>query len=135
MLAEQTIAGSQLCSIGVSNHGWPHSVQLSHSHTCQPQKQPPSRGFEGVMAREGLCHMCMQLREELERHLGAGHVGELVREGVRVAIVGPPNAGVCAKVSHDSCGLAGDGSPCLLGTTFIVEGKGALFVYSAPLHA
>jgi tRNA modification GTPase len=33
------------------------------------------------------------LRAELEGHLGDGGRGEVVREGVRVAILGPPNAG------------------------------------------
>lgn len=33
------------------------------------------------------------LRQELQGHLAAGAGGELVREGVRVAIIGPPNAG------------------------------------------
>ena len=51
-------------------------------------------------------HACMdmfawwlQLRGELEKHLAAGDAGELVREGVRVAIVGPPNAGKASKVN------------------------------------
>ena len=33
------------------------------------------------------------LRAEVESHLGDGGRGEVVREGVRVAILGPPNAG------------------------------------------
>ncbi len=33
------------------------------------------------------------LLSELERHLLSGKKGELVREGVRIALVGPPNAG------------------------------------------
>ena len=34
-----------------------------------------------------------RLRGEMEGHLGDGGRGEVVREGVRVAILGPPNAG------------------------------------------
>ena len=33
------------------------------------------------------------LSEEIERHLGDGHRGERLRDGIRLAIVGPPNAG------------------------------------------
>ncbi|CAN0464057.1 unnamed protein product, partial [Discosporangium mesarthrocarpum] len=34
-----------------------------------------------------------RLAREMETHLGDGRRGEVVRSGVRVAIVGPPNAG------------------------------------------
>jgi len=34
-----------------------------------------------------------QMREEIEKHLKDGRRGELVREGLRVTLVGPPNAG------------------------------------------
>ena len=34
-----------------------------------------------------------QLRDEIEAHLKDGRRGELVREGVRISLVGPPNAG------------------------------------------
>jgi tRNA modification GTPase len=33
------------------------------------------------------------LRTCVDAHLAAGHGGELVRSGVRVALLGPPNAG------------------------------------------
>ena len=33
------------------------------------------------------------LRDEIERHLKDGRKGELVREGLRIALAGPPNAG------------------------------------------
>lgn len=33
------------------------------------------------------------LREEMRRHLADGNRGEVIRSGIRVAIVGPPNAG------------------------------------------
>ena len=33
------------------------------------------------------------LRRELQRHLQDGRRGELVREGIRIALAGPPNAG------------------------------------------
>lgn len=34
-----------------------------------------------------------KLREEMRRHLADGNRGEVIRSGIRVAIVGPPNAG------------------------------------------
>ena len=33
------------------------------------------------------------LRDELQSHLSDGRKGEIVREGIKIAIVGPPNAG------------------------------------------
>lgn len=34
-----------------------------------------------------------KLKKELETHLFDGKKGELVREGIRIALAGPPNAG------------------------------------------
>ena len=44
-------------------------------------------------ALRGAMDRLSKLRVEVERHLGDGGRGEVVREGVRVAILGPPNAG------------------------------------------
>ncbi|GAB4823187.1 hypothetical protein N2152v2_010233 [Parachlorella kessleri] len=41
----------------------------------------------------GMVPLAHQLRVQLEGHLGGGAAGELIREGVRVVIVGAPNAG------------------------------------------
>lgn len=38
------------------------------------------------------------LLSELERHLADGRRGEMVREGVRIALAGPPNAGTTARL-------------------------------------
>jgi tRNA modification GTPase len=35
-----------------------------------------------------------QLKAELEAHLQDGRRGEIVREGVHIALAGPPNAGM-----------------------------------------
>ena len=35
----------------------------------------------------------IELRDAIQNHLNDSRVGEIVRSGVRVAIVGPPNAG------------------------------------------
>lgn len=70
---------------------------------------PPAQ--HGVAPTACLPSHCQQLREELERHLAAASTGELVREGVRVAIVGPPNAGgrglfaECARRASTACSL------------------------------
>lgn len=42
---------------------------------------------------DGVTDEVKSLRQELETHMAAGAGGELVRQGVRVALVGPPNAG------------------------------------------
>ena len=44
-------------------------------------------------ALAGAVEKMSRLRAEVEGHLGDGGRGEVVREGVRVAILGPPNAG------------------------------------------
>ena len=44
-------------------------------------------------ALAGAVTKMQKLRAEVEGHLGDGGRGEVVREGVRVAILGPPNAG------------------------------------------
>lgn len=41
----------------------------------------------------GVAPTVLALQKELEVHLAAASGGEIVREGVRVALVGPPNAG------------------------------------------
>lgn len=35
----------------------------------------------------------MDLRDAIRKHVDDSRVGEIVRNGVRVAIMGPPNAG------------------------------------------
>ena len=39
------------------------------------------------------------LRDQLKTHLLDGRRGELVREGIRIALIGPPNAGTYAVYS------------------------------------
>ena len=40
------------------------------------------------------------LKEQLEVHLRDGRRGEIVREGVRIALAGPPNAGEHMVLVH-----------------------------------
>eukprot|EP01034_Spumella_vulgaris_P034648 gene34648-42737_t len=44
-------------------------------------------------ALEALFPRVAQLATELRRHLGDGRRGEMVRDGMRIALAGPPNAG------------------------------------------
>ncbi len=46
---------------------------------------------DGVMNL--LIPIVLSLRSDIEKHLSDGGKGELVREGIRIALVGPPNAG------------------------------------------
>jgi tRNA modification GTPase len=47
----------------------------------------------GARAAEGACDLAAGLLPELRAHLNDGRRGEILREGFRVAIAGPPNAG------------------------------------------
>lgn len=44
-------------------------------------------------ALSALVPLVRNLRDDLEKHLRDGRKGELVREGIRIALAGPPNAG------------------------------------------
>lgn len=44
-------------------------------------------------ALEALTPRVTSLLKELEHHLHDGRKGEIVRDGVRIALAGPPNAG------------------------------------------
>lgn len=46
---------------------------------------------EGVM--NGVVEDVIELRNLIQSHLNDSHVGEIVRNGIHVAIAGPPNAG------------------------------------------
>lgn len=45
------------------------------------------------LPREQLTQRCAELREAIRDILGSARVGRLLRDGLRVALVGPPNAG------------------------------------------
>lgn len=56
---------------------------------------PPTQDEEDVDegAYDAIRPRAAQLREEMRRHLQDNNRGEVIRSGIRVAIVGPPNAG------------------------------------------
>lgn len=71
--------------------------QHTHAHTHTPQAQAvidfgEDEGIADEVAAGVLPDM-RALRAELAGFLGGGQRGQLVRDGVRVALVGPPNAG------------------------------------------
>ena len=44
-----------------------------------------------------------QLREQLKHHLDDNRRGEIIRDGVRVALIGPPNAGIDSQAMTLHC--------------------------------
>jgi tRNA modification GTPase len=59
-----------------------------------PDEDLPQEVEDGVRAKVTL------LQSEIEDHLRDGHRGELLRDGVRLAIVGPPNAEKSSLLNH-----------------------------------
>jgi tRNA modification GTPase len=49
---------------------------------------------------QGVREKVRNLKAEIEDHLKDGHRGERLREGVRLAIIGPPNAGKSSLLNH-----------------------------------
>uniref|UniRef100_A0A6B2L1W0 TrmE-type G domain-containing protein n=1 Tax=Arcella intermedia TaxID=1963864 RepID=A0A6B2L1W0_9EUKA len=61
------------------------------------------------------------LRDSISKHLGDGHRGEIVRSGIHVSIVGPPNAGKSSLLNHIAERPAAIVSPIKGTTRDIVE--------------
>ena len=61
------------------------------------------------------------LRQDIARHLQDGGRGELIREGVRIAIIGPPNAGKSSLMNSLAKRPAAIVSPIAGTTRDIVE--------------
>jgi len=74
---------------GVDDDGGPSMTHdlLTRTHIHQDEEDVDEAAYDAIRPRAA------QLREEMRRHLADGNRGEVIRSGIRVAIVGPPNAG------------------------------------------
>jgi tRNA modification GTPase len=70
---------------------------------------------------EGILGETESLAAEIERHLADGHRGERLRDGIMVAIVGPPNAGKSSLLNRIARREAAITSPIAGTTRDIVE--------------
>jgi tRNA modification GTPase len=78
-------------ALGGLYRGWCHRltriVAYFEAAIDFPDEDLPPEIEDGICSETGL------LRVEIERHLADGHRGERLRDGIVVAIIGPPNAG------------------------------------------
>lgn len=92
-------------------------------HTHVHMRVPP-RAQEDVGGDAAFAAMMPRVRglaAEIDRHLCDGGRGEIVRSGVRVAIVGPPNAGKSSLLNLLAARPAAIVSPVAGTTRDVVE--------------
>ena len=77
----------------VTYEGWREELKVCLAHTeavidfGDDELDVDEAAYDAIRPRAG------KLRDEMRRHLADGNRGEVIRSGIRVAIVGPPNAG------------------------------------------
>jgi tRNA modification GTPase len=105
--------------LGSLYRGWSHRLTrlLAHLEAAidfPDEDLPPEIEDRIVGETEGL-------RAEIERHLADGHRGERLRDGIMVAILGPPNAGKSSLLNRIARREAAITSPIAGTTRDIVE--------------
>lgn len=73
--------------------GWREELKLCLAHTEAVIDFGDDEHDVDEAAYDAIRPRASKLREEMRRHLADGNRGEVIRSGIRVAIVGPPNAG------------------------------------------
>ena len=77
----------------VTYEGWREELKVCLAHTeavidfGDDELDVDEAAYDAIRPRAAM------IREEMRRHLADGNRGEVIRSGIRVAIVGPPNAG------------------------------------------
>jgi tRNA modification GTPase len=113
--AARQLAGAQ----GALYRGWSQRLtrMLAHLEAAidfPDEDLPPA-------IEEGIAEETRELGEEIARHLADGHRGERLREGIAVAILGPPNAGKSSLLNRIARREAAITSPIPGTTRDIVE--------------
>ena len=67
---------------------------LAHTEAVIDFGDDDREGDINDSAMNPLIPIILNLRNELERHLHDGKKGEIIREGVQIALVGQPNSGI-----------------------------------------
>ena len=105
--------------LGGLYRGWCHRLTriLAHLEAVIdfPEEDLPPEIEDRICSETGL------LRVEIERHLADGHRGERLRDGIMVAIIGPPNAGKSSLLNRIACRDAAITSPIAGTTRDVVE--------------
>jgi tRNA modification GTPase len=77
----------------VTYEGWREELKVCLAHTEAVIDFGDDELDVDEAAYDAIRPRAATLREEMRRHLADGNRGEVIRSGIRVAIVGPPNAG------------------------------------------
>lgn len=80
-------------SLRTTYEGWREELKVCLAHTEAVIDFGDDEHDVDEAAYDAIRPRATQLREEMRRHLADGNRGEVIRSGIRVAIVGPPNAG------------------------------------------
>jgi tRNA modification GTPase len=105
--------------LGGIYRGWARSLSRSLAH-LEAAIDFPDEDLPPEIEDE-ICHEVATLAAEIRHHLADGHRGERLRDGIMVAIVGPPNAGKSSLLNRFARRDAAIVSPIAGTTRDIIE--------------